>query len=256
MSAQDRQVGMTLIELLSVIAIIMVIVALAVPNFSTMLRSQRWASAATALQNAIQRCQTFAVNGHQDHAIEFCTCPDNSAQYFRIEVESALLESIPELNAYYRNQADMLEVRLPRDWKQAFVAAGGTTENDSTDYIVNPNLVFNYTGPRYDVNGTGYQLPFRIKDNLKVDEEIYLPHSIKVDFAASTHLINYDKPPQTTLDMPYYGWDYTKDLRFNMTGTLVQAQNPEIVLVNTIGEHMRLQVLRSTGRVRKLSGLD
>jgi len=257
MSAPNRQVGMTLIELLAVIAIIMVVIALAVPNFASMLRSQRWAAAATALQNAIQRCQTFAVNGHQDHSIEFCTYPDNSAQYFRIEVESSVLESIPELNTYFRDQCDYYSLLLPIDWMNIFKAAGGQVQNETgTVWDRRPQMRFVWTGPKYDVNGWAWPWVHRVKDNFKVGEDIALPYSITVDNSTSTNLINYDKPPQTTLDIPQYGWDYTRDLRFSLTGTLVQAQNPEIVLMNTMGEHMRLQVLRSTGQLRKLSGLD
>lgn len=248
--------GMTFIELLTVVGIIIVVLALALPNFASMLRSQRWAAASGALQNALMRCRTYAVNDRRDHSIEICLDNQTKTQYFRLEVESTLLETIPELNAYYRNQADCLQVRLPRDWKQAFHAAGGTTTGETTHYVVNPNLRFLYEGPKYDVDGTAYRLAHRIKDNLKVDDHIFLPHSIKVDFAASTNLINYDKPPQKPGHLPQYGWDYTRDIRFNIAGVLVQARNPEIVLLNNAGEHMRLQILRSTARIRKLSGLN
>ena len=256
MLPMDRSDGMTLIELLTVIAIIVVILALALPNFSTMVRSQKWSAASSALQNALMRCQTYAVNDRLDHSIEFCTEEDNASQYLRIEVESALLESIPELNAYYKDQCEFYYMRLPEDWLRTFKNGGGEVINaPAHPWGAYPNTKFGYPDPPY-YNISSYWEP-KTKDNLKVDDHIQLPYGITVNFAESSHLINYDKAPAGDPSaMPQYGWDYTRDLRFNMAGILVQAQNPEIVLQNKANERMRLQILRSTGRVRRLAGLN
>jgi len=247
--------GMTLIELLAVIAIIMLVMALALPNFAAMLRSQRWAAASTAVQNALRRCRAYAMNGRRDHAIEICTDADNETQYFRIETESAVLESLPELNAYYADQCGYLFYKLPVDWDRIFRAGGGEVLNDTTaHYYVNEQLRFVYDGPKEDVDGWSWRVPNRVKDNLLVDDEIVLPHGIRVDFDASQRLVNYDARPHGVLDRPQYGWDDTMDLRLNIAGVLVQTQNPEIVLVDALGDTMTLQVLRSSSRVRKLAG--
>ncbi|KPJ53552.1 MAG: hypothetical protein AMS16_05230 [Planctomycetes bacterium DG_58] len=228
----------TLVELLAVIAIIMLVMALALPNFSSMVRSQRWAAASGALQNALLRCQTYAVNDRQDHAIEICLDEDNTTQYFRLEVESALLESICELNTYYRDQCEYYYMRMPVDWLRTFKNAGGQVLNPPDHpWGAYPNTRFAYDGPRYDISSPWDP---KTKDNLKIDEDIRLPHSIRIDFQASTQLTNYDPPPNRVSDTPQYGWDYTPDLRINMAGVLVQAKNPEVVLVNNAGEHMRL----------------
>jgi len=264
MTRGTTHTGMTLIELLAVIAIIIIVLALALPNFASMIRAHRWTAAGGALQSALLRCQTHAMTGRRDHAIEICPHPDNDLQYFRIETESALLESIPELNAYFTTYCNYYYMRLPQDWIRAFRNAGGIVHNPAEQpwppewEVTSPNTSFEYHGPKLDVDTASSDDPGSpaTQDNLKVDDHIFLPHGIRVDMTASKRLVNYDKPPQHIDDVPQYGWDETPDLRFNIVGIMVQAQNPEIVLVDRRGEHMRLQILRSTARIRNLSGLD
>ena len=246
--------GFTLIEMLTVIAIIIVVMALALPNFFELLRAQRWTAASGALQSALLRCQSWAINTRRDHAVEICFEDDNAEQYLRIEVESALLESIEELNSYYQYQCDYYYMRMPIDWLQAFRSGGGTIVNPPAHpWGAYPETRFSYpTTPQLEVNQYDWGIDSRIKDNLLVDDEIVIPHGIFINFGASTNLMNYDKKPKTSNDMPQYGWDETRDLRFDSRGTLVQSRNPELVLENPDGERMALQVLRSTGRVRKL----
>jgi prepilin-type N-terminal cleavage/methylation domain-containing protein len=70
------QRGMTLIELMAAIAIIMLVVALALPNLAGMLNAQRWTAATSALQNALRRCRAWAISERRDHAVEICTDPE------------------------------------------------------------------------------------------------------------------------------------------------------------------------------------
>jgi hypothetical protein len=145
---------------------------------------------------------------------------------------------------------------MPVDWVTIFEAGGGELQNHNTaGYYADTDARFAYDGPLYDVDGTAYRVPNRIRDNFLVDEEIQLPHQVRVDREASVNLVNFDAPPDgNPLHRPQYGWDTTDDLRFAITGVLAQSLNPEIVLVNNVRERVRLQVLRSTARVRKLSG--
>jgi prepilin-type N-terminal cleavage/methylation domain-containing protein len=243
----------TLIELLTVIAIIMVVMAMALPSFWTMMNSRRWAEAVVSLENVVRRCRSLALNDKRDYSVEICATPDNATQYFRIEKESALLETIPELNAYFQQQCDCYLTQMPVDWYLAFQAGGGTITPSVITYRQAPELLFEYHGPVYDVSVQSWGLDQRIEDNLKVDDSNVLPSSIHLDLAASANVVNFDPPPLSNNDLPQYGWDYTPDLRFDARGTLVQTRNPELVLRNRTGESMRLQVLRSTGRMRKLS---
>ena len=237
--------------MLTVIAIIMLVMALALPNFMEMMEQQRWVAAIGEFRNVVRRCRTFAINEKRDYSVEICVDDDNAMQYFRIEVESALLERIPELNAYFRDQCDYEGNRLPVDWRLTFEAGGGEITNYYS-WKRAPDAVFTYDGPKYDVDRQPWGVDQRIKDNLLVDDANVLPHGIRIDFDASVNLDNFDCRAQGTNHVPQYGWDLTNDLRFDARGTLVQTRNPEIVLRNGAGEFVRLQVLRSTGRVRKL----
>jgi hypothetical protein len=242
---------------LAVVAILMLVMALALPNFAGMIRSQKWASASSALQNCLFRTQSFALNDRYDYSIEFCES-DQGLQYFRIEAESALLESMPELTSYNQVQCNGYYMWMPNDWMAAFEAGGGKVEGLPTSpWMRSDSTVFRYNGPIYDIDRGNWRSTHWIKDNLKVDDHIFLPQGIKVELEKSKNLINYDKRPHIMMDTPQYGWDDTRDLRFNIAGVLIQAKNPDVVLANSLTppEYLRLQVLRSTARVRKLSGL-
>ena len=111
--------GFTLVELLTVIGLIILIAALAVPNFSAMMREQRWNSAISALQTAIMRARIYATTQNLDHAVEICT-DSAGTTYLRIEAESAFLESIPNLQDYMDVVDSFLYV--PDTWTAAFLA--------------------------------------------------------------------------------------------------------------------------------------
>ena len=270
LKVNGRRGGFTLIEMLTVIAIILVVAALALPNFWEMIRQQRWNAASSAFQIALMRCRSWAISERRDHSVELCISPDdNEQQYLRIEVESSLLESIAELNSYFKDQCNYYYMRLPVDWLGAFVAGGGTVQNYAAHpWGQYPDMRFVYSGPVVvgpgatapapgwrTASGGDWRINEQIRDNLLVDDEIFLPHGILVNYAKSTNLMNFDAPPTTENCLPQYGWDYTKDLRFDQRGTLVQAKNPEIVLEDRAGEMIQFQVLRSTGRIRKVGGV-
>ena len=107
-------------ELLTVIALIVTIAALAVPNFTAMIKEQRVTAAVNSLQVAIMRARSYAVSTQVDHAVEFCTDPSTQKTYLRIEAESAFLESVPNLQAYVQ-VVDTFQA-IPDTWSQAFLA--------------------------------------------------------------------------------------------------------------------------------------
>ena len=146
MRRRSAKRAFTLIEMLAVIAIIMLVMALALPNFMAMMKHQRWVAAIGAFQNVVRRCRIFAINERRDYSIEFCVAEDNATQYFRIEVESALLETIPELNLYFRDQCDYEPTRLPVDWRLTFQAGGGEITNYYS-WHRSPDARFRYDGP-------------------------------------------------------------------------------------------------------------
>jgi|GEM_PF-2986308 len=118
-SLRKRIGGFTLVELLTVIALIITVAALAVPNFAAMLREQRMTNAINSLQVAIMRAKTYAINLEIDYSVEFCNDADDTT-YLRIEAESAFLESVPNLQEYIQVVDTWLAV--PERWIQCFLA--------------------------------------------------------------------------------------------------------------------------------------
>ena len=91
-----------------------------------------------------------------------------------------------------------------------------------------------------------------VMDNLAVDDFLYLPFDIVVDYDQST-LINYDMARNSAgLDVCRHGWDATPDLRFGKTGYLLQSESPSIVLKRGEDQYIRLQLIRGTGRLKRM----
>ncbi len=318
----SRNGGFTLVELLTVVALIIAVAALAVPNFAAMIKEQRMTSAINALQVAIMRARTFAINEELDHAVEFATDEDGTT-YLRIEAESAFLETIPNLQEYL-NISDSL-LAIPLSWYHAFIAkrdAWGpdgerlysgvwdcywTTSpagwghikpdyaswwghraschlyyDDRYPYPDKASLTWPWQygtmsiGERNNNAGTqGYQdvnddyaylyqsteWAAALRDNLVVDDYLYLPHSINVILAGpgvseshASKLINYDSSRNSSGgDVARHGWDGTLDLRFGKGGYLLQEDCPEISLCRKDDDqYVRLQLLKSTGRLKKM----
>jgi len=111
MRRRSAKRAFTLIEMLAVIAIIMLVMAMALPNFMAMMEHRRWVAAISSFQNVVRRCRIFAINERRDYAIEFCEDVDNGTQYFRIEIESALLETTKNPEIVLKNKAGEI-VRL------------------------------------------------------------------------------------------------------------------------------------------------
>lgn len=109
----------TLVELLAVMGLIILVAAMAVPNFASMIREQRWSSAVGQLQNAVLRVKTYCVAKRYDHAIEFCQ-DARGVYYLRLEAESAFLERIPNLANYYAMVGGFQN--FPEGWRDVFMA--------------------------------------------------------------------------------------------------------------------------------------
>ncbi len=328
-SVKQLQSGFTLVELLTVIALILIIAGVAVPNFAAMIREQRWTSAIGSIQTAIMRARAYAVSDELDHAVEFCTDQDGTT-YLRIEAESAFLESLPNLQQYISVVDSFLY--MPDPWTGVFLARRDAWGSDGRRYrsgmldvyyqdkgtnghlwpyhgnhrpsfnsmrdharffydyrypnskgnlpssylspppssghapsVSERNNVPDQMGGYQDVNdsncyvGQTTELTFQVQDNLAVDDYIYLPHDIKVDINhPKSALINYDVDRVGNNSVVHHGWDRTPDLRFGKSGHLLQSQTPEIVITRqgkggSPDQHMRLRLLRGTGRLRKVN---
>ena len=240
-------VGFTLVELLTVVALIILIVALAVPNFASMLRQQRWSAAVASLQAAILRTKTYCITDRRDHAVEFCKDEDGT-YYIRIEAESAFLEHVPNLQIYNSLAGDFQHI--PEGWRESFMArrdAWGADGKRLYSGVIDVKWAAGYSTPgwghftpyhpwdstrdtarfyyddRYPYDKSGLPLPWQYpadrlsiserentphkepygyqdvddsvifnwatehvyvtKDNLAVDDFIYLPYDIKLDLS-------------------------------------------------------------------------
>ncbi len=228
--------GFTLIELLTVIAIIMMLVALALPNFVAMMKGRRWSGAMQNIQFMVMRARALATNSRSDMAVEFNTLDNGTALW--IESESNAVETVEDLNtlAWNLGNGDIntgkSALSYLTDWwtPGPWYASGG---RDEGSLVYHPEL----TDSRY------------LGDNAKQSEIVQLGSVIMIDPipAASPHFESYDVVVGAS--MPY-GRDNYRDIRVGLVGALVQSIDPEICLKEIRGtERFRITVVRCTGRV-------
>jgi hypothetical protein len=225
--------GFTIIEMLAVITIIMVVMALALPNFVAMMKQRRWSSAVTTMQTMVWRARALATNARKDMSVEFDIQGDNGTTMW-LESEMNSLERIPDLN----NVRDQMGGGYTfRDWilEQIWTPSGGTYDIVSGVYT---NFQIDYANSKPELYG----------DNARQSEVVELGSGLTIDDspAGSPHFVNWDS--QTSVAM--YGWDTHKDIRIGPNGALVQSQDPVICIRQTRGgEYRKVEVIRCTGRL-------
>ncbi len=111
MRARTRMLGFTLIEMMTVIAIIMLLMALTLPNFVEMMRGRRWSASLGNIQLMVTRARSFAANARTDAAVEFAINLDNGTRMW-VESEVNEIETMPDFSIYVAN-----------------IRAGNTSEN-------------------------------------------------------------------------------------------------------------------------------
>jgi type II secretory pathway pseudopilin PulG len=241
MKPNCRAFGFTLIELLTVITIIMLVMAMALPNFVTMMKGRRWASAVSNIQIMVMRARAFATNARADAAVEFGPLTDNGT-YLWLESESNVVEAVDDLN-------DLL--------LQLGGVEGGV--KFSLSYLTDPD-----TGPWYAAGGRDegryvyhpeLTNPAKLGDNARQSERVLLSSLIAIDPdpAQSPNFISYDAKTLPDGTSRPYGGDDTRDIRIGVNGALAQSIEPTICLKEIKGtERLKVMVVRCTGRVMQV----
>jgi len=262
--------GFTLIEMLTVVTIIMIVMALALPNFVAMMKERKWSVAISNIQGMVMRARALATNVRKDFSVEFNIRGDNGTVMW-LESEENDLERTPDLwqleheiggypairyfmittfynsggrYKYYPAYYECLCVRCGWQWKSP--AEGGLSvcpKCGVNDYHYRPM----YTQYYYDIEyHPELTRPDQYGDNARQSEDVVLRSGITVDLAASRYFFSWDSPNSVEC----YGGDLYPDIRIGTNGALVQTLDPVICLKETRGgERRAVTVVRCTGRV-------
>ncbi len=228
MRARTRMLGFTLIEMMTVIAIIMLLMALTLPNFVEMMRGRKWSASLGNIQLMVTRARSFAANARTDAAVEFAINLDNGTRMW-VESEVNEIETMPDFSIYVAN-----------------IRAGNTS--GSSDYVFTGS-VWRASGGHSD--GTYHPEETQAAsngDNAHQTENMALGTGMTIDVTnnRSPHFESYDRPRP---GCPYGKDDYP-DVRVGQHGALVPTLEPTICL-KEIGQEKRqaFQVIRCTGRL-------
>jgi type II secretory pathway pseudopilin PulG len=234
-SSRRGRAAFTMVEMLTVIAIIMVVMALALPNFAAMMKERRWSGAIGNIQGMVWRARALATNARKDMSVEFDIQGDNGT-WMWLESKSNLIEHLPDLNWLVSEYGsiDSLYFLLNEDTHGEWWAAGGTYSGSSPTYTF--TLHPENAKPEFYGHAAHQSETLELGYSLTIDDSP----------ARSPNFVNWDAQASVTR----YGWDTTKDIRLGPSGALVQTTDPTLCIRQKQGvESRRVQVVRCTGRV-------
>jgi|GEM_PF-3463236 len=266
--------GFTLIEMLAVIAIIMTIIALALPNFVAIMKGRKWQAAISSIQTMVWRGRAIATNVRKDISVEFDIQGDNGVWTW-LESEEQILERIPDLDELQHVMGGGECIYWIR---RLWYNAGGTDKwgkyeckckKCGHEWIsYSPPYGDSFGGcpgchdpatrawpwqPIYDCYYYDFQLVndpsvASYGDNARQSEIVKLGHGMTIDpsSSASPNFVSWDHPNAVEC----YGGDKYKDIRIGPNGALVQTQDPTICIqqIDT-DEKRKVKVVRCTGRL-------
>jgi hypothetical protein len=225
--------GFTIIEMLAVITIIMVVMALALPNFVAMMKERRWTAALTNMQIMIWRARALATNVRKDMSVEFDIQGDNGTTMW-LESEMNALERLPDLE-YLRDQMGGSHSFRIGILERYWLPSGGTYQVVDGVYT---NFQIDYANSQPEMYG----------DNARQSEAVDLGYGLTIDDSPirSPNFVNWDAQSSVLK----YGCDARKDIRIGPNGALVQTKDPVLCIRQRLGvESRQVQVVRCTGRL-------
>jgi len=271
-SGRNARAGFTLIEMLTVIAIIMLVMAMALPNFVQMMKQRRWTEAIGTVQAMVMRARALATNERKDMAVEF-DIQGSKGTWMWIESEEQILERIPDLdklqhllggggsiywirslwhNAGGTDKWGKYECKCRlcgHEWVQ-YSAPRGTTVCPGCNDARTGSWPYwpDYGTYYYDFKLTGDPADYKYGDNARQSELVKLSGTLTINDAAevSPNFINWDS--EDTVEC--YGYDAFKDIRIGTNGALVQTLDPVLCIKDMrADDYKRVQVVRCTGRL-------
>jgi len=268
MNSRRTRRGFTLIEMLTVIGIMMLVMALALPNFIAMMKNRKWSTAIANVQGMVMRARALATNRRTDYSVEFyiSSSEDNGTTMW-LESEVNDIERVPDLLELQREIGGNAGIRY---FLSSFRAAGGSYKSFWTECTCcNCGFKWNYTSGSWQVcpkcKKSGWKYPHQhasyyydfqynpedawegsLGDNAHQSEYVELGSGVTIATAKCRYFLNWDAKNAVEC----YGYDDTRDVRVGTNGALVQTLDPVICLKEKGMKNYRaIQVVRCTGRV-------
>jgi len=261
--------GFTLVEMLTVIAIIMVVVALALPNFVAMMRGRKWTATLGNIQGMVMRARALTTTVRHDFSVEFDIHGDNGT-WMWLESEQNMVERVPDLWELQHELGGSAPVRS--FITSTFREAGGSYKAFLYDcqctkcghqwtYVTGagsqapcPNCGVDSWAYRPKVESYYYDITWdpanayvhSYGDNARQGHVVPIGPNMTIDLSQSPNFISWDHPNSVEC----YGGDTYPDIRLGTNGALVQTHEPTICLKHTHrDDSRRFSVVRCTGRL-------
>jgi prepilin-type N-terminal cleavage/methylation domain-containing protein len=145
--ARNQRHGMTLVELLVVVTILVILIAVAVPAMRPQLKDRKLREASRQLNTFIAVAKAKAIETGRPHGIAIARDPNNNDASFQIFLAET---PIPFAGEFQGVKATLAQGAAPVGY------AGQASFPDSQDLVkVGDFIQFDYKGPRYLISGAG-----------------------------------------------------------------------------------------------------
>jgi type II secretory pathway pseudopilin PulG len=257
-----------MIELLTVIAILILLAAMALPNFVEMMRGRRWTAAVSDLQTMVMRARALATNVRRDFSVEFAVLDNGTTMW--LESEENDVERTPDLFElqhelggqaplrYFMSTFYNAGGRYTDGWRESICALCGARWSWTSGSALCPKC--GNTGPwntpiitrTYYYNITYNSSLTSVSsfgDNARQSEVARLGLHLTIDRPRCRDFVSWDSRSSVAA----YGYDEYPDIRIGTNGALVQTREPVICIKDLdTGTRHALTVVRCTGRVKEV----